>query len=119
MAILLGSLMLIDSPAPFLQISLSAIIGVTAATAAFFIFVVGATIRVHRRQPATGREGLIGLTGVAKTPLKPDGLIFLRGELWNATCEEGVEPGGKVEVTGVTGLTLIVKKLSREPQKTE
>ncbi len=117
-AMLLGSLMLIDSPAPFLQISLSAIIGVTAATAAFFILIVGAAIRAHRRQPTTGREGLIGLTAVAKTPLKPDGQIFLRGELWNATCEEAVELGGKVEITGVNGLTLNVKKLPQEARTT-
>ncbi len=117
-AMLLGSLMLIDSPAPFLQISLSAIIGVTAATAAFFILIIGAAIRAHRRQPTTGREGLIGLTAVAKTPLKPDGQIFVRGELWNATCEEAVEAGGKVEVTGVNGLTLSVKKLPQEARKT-
>ena len=117
-AMLLGSLMLVDSPAPFLQISLSAIIGVTAATAGFFIVIIGAAIRAHRRQPATGREGLIGLTGVVKTPLKPEGQIFLRGELWNATCEEPVEPGEKVEVTGIIGLTLNVKKLPQEATKT-
>lgn len=116
-AMLLGSLMLIDSPAPFMQISLSAIIGVTAATAGFFILVIGAAIRAHRRQPTTGREGLIGLTGVAKTPLKPHGQILLRGELWTATCGEPVEPGEKVEVTGITGLTLHVKKLPQEATK--
>lgn len=110
-AMILGSLMLIDSPAPFLQISLSAILGVTAATTAFFVFAIGAVFRAHRRQPATGREGLVGQAGVARTRLKPDGLIFIRGEIWNATCAEGVEPGEQVQVTAVTGLKLKVKKL--------
>ncbi|MEE8509747.1 MAG: nodulation protein NfeD [candidate division NC10 bacterium] len=113
-ALLLGSLMLIDSPAPFLQISLSAIIGVTMATAGFFFFVIGAAIRAHRRQPVTGHEGLIGQRGVVKTPLKPEGQISLRGELWKATCDETVKPGGQVEVTGISGLTLQVKKLPSE-----
>lgn len=110
-AMILGSLMLIDSPAPFLQISLSAILGVTAATTAFFVFAIGAVFRAHRRQPATGREGLVGQAGVARTRLTPDGLIFIRGEIWNATCDEGVEPGEQVQVTGVTGLKLKVKKI--------
>ncbi|MGH7382390.1 MAG: NfeD family protein [Candidatus Methylomirabilales bacterium] len=110
-AMILGSLMLIDSPAPFLQISLSAILGVTAATTAFFVFAVGAVFRAHRRQPATGREGLIGQAGVARTRLNPDGLIFIRGEIWNATCAEGAEPGEQVQVTAVAGLKLKVKKL--------
>ncbi len=92
-AMLLGSLMLIDSPAPFLQISLSAIIGVTAATTGFFLLVVGAAIRAHRRQPVTGHEGLIGQIGIVKTPLKPEGQIFLRGELWRATSAEPLKPG--------------------------
>jgi membrane-bound serine protease (ClpP class) len=109
-AMILGSLMLIDSPAPFLQISLSAILGVTAATTAFFVFAIGAVFRAHRRQPATGREGLIGQAGVARTRLNPDGLIFIRGEIWNATCPEGAEPGEQVEVTSVAGLKLKVKK---------
>lgn len=117
-AMLLGSVMLIDSPAPFLQISRAAIIGVTAATAAFFFLVVGAAIRAHRRQPVTGREGLIGVTGVAKTPLKPEGQVFLRGEIWKATCEEAVKPGGRVEVTGIDGLTLKVRKLPPEGRET-
>ena len=110
-ALILGSLMLIDSPAPFLQISLSAILGVTAATTAFFVFAIGAVFRAHRRQPATGREGLVGQAGVARTRLNPDGLIFIRGEIWNATCAEGVEPGEQVQVTSVAGLKLKVKKL--------
>ena len=110
-ALILGSLMLIDSPAPFLQISLSAILGVTAATTAFFVFAIGAVFRAHRRQPATGREGLVGQAGVARTRLSPDGLIFIRGEIWNATCAEGVEPGEQVQVTAVAGLKLKVKKL--------
>jgi len=110
-AMILGSLMLIDSPAPFLQISLSAILGVTAATTAFFVFAIGAVFRAHRRQPATGREGLVGQAGVARTRLNPDGLIFIRGEIWNATCAEGAEPGEQVQVTSVAGLKLKVKKL--------
>ncbi len=110
-AMILGSLMLIDSPAPFLQISLSAILGVTAATTAFFVFAIGAVFRAHRRQPATGREGLVGQAGVARTRLNPDGLIFIRGEIWNATCAEGVEPGEQVQVISVAGLKLKVKKL--------
>ena len=116
-AMLLGSLMLIDSPAPFLQISLSAILGVTAATAGFFAVVVGAAVRAARRQPTTGREGLIGQAGVVRTPLKPEGTVFLRGELWKARCDEAVEPGERVEVTGVSGLTLTVRKLPTEVPK--
>lgn len=117
-AMLLGSLMLIDSPAPFLQISLSAIVGVTVATAGFFLLVIGAAIRAHRRQPVTGREGLIGQRGVAKSALIPEGHIFVAGELWNAKCDDAVEPGDLVEVTGVFGLTLHVKKVPQEARKT-
>src|SRR3972149_3812305 len=81
-AMILGSLMLIDSPAPFLQISMSAILGVTAPPPAFFVFAIGAVFRAHRRQPATGREGLVGQAGGGRAPPHPRGVSpFARGAL--------------------------------------
>jgi len=46
------------------------------------------------------------------------GQVFLRGEIWKAMCEEPVKPGGQVEVTGVSGLTLKVRKLPPEAHGT-
>jgi membrane-bound serine protease (ClpP class) len=105
---ILGSMMLINTPVPYMRISLTAILGTAVATAAFFLFVVGAGVRALRSKTTTGMEGLVGEIGVVRTRLAPRGQIFLRGELWNAEGEGEVGVGESVRVTGMDGLTLRV-----------
>ncbi len=109
-SMILGSLMLIKRSAPFMRISLSAILLTTAATSAFFIFIVTMGLKAQRHKTTTGIEGLIGQVGTARTPLRPGGRVFIGGELWAAQCEDGAEPGEKVRVLAVRGLTLVVAK---------
>jgi membrane-bound serine protease (ClpP class) len=109
-AMILGSLMLIKSSEPFMRISLAAILVTTGATAAFFIFIVTMALKTKRQKTTTGMEGLVGQVGTARTPLRPEGRIFVGGELWSARCEEGAEIGDKVRVRAVKGLMLIVGK---------
>jgi membrane-bound serine protease (ClpP class) len=112
-AMVLGSLMLIDAPAPYMRISIWAILGTAAGTAMFFLFVVGAGVKALRRKTTTGMEGLIGNIGVVRTRLAPRGQVFLCGELWNAESEGEVETGASVRVTGMDGLTLRVVEVQR------
>ena len=56
----------------------------------------------------TGREGMIGEVGVARTTLAPRGKVFVHGELWDAVAESPVAARQEVEVTEVAGLTLRV-----------
>jgi membrane-bound serine protease (ClpP class) len=112
-AMILGSMMLINTPAPYMRISLGAIIGTAAATAAFFLFVVGAGVKALRTKTVTGMEGLIGEIGVVRTRLAPRGQVFLRGELWNAEGDGVMEAGESVRITGMDGLTLRVVPVQR------
>jgi len=117
-AMFLGSIMLINSSAPYMKISLSVIISTVGATAAFFLFAVGAGIRAQRRQATTGMEGMVGLVAVATEPLAPEGLVKVAGEIWKArlaptAVEAGMEkvnPNERVKVVGVENLTLLVSK---------
>lgn len=109
-AMILGSMMLIKSPEPFMRISLSAILFTTAATAAFFGFIVTMALRAQRQKTTTGAEGLIGQIGTVRTSLKPEGSVLVGGELWSAQCEDGADPGDKVRVRAVKGLMLFVSK---------
>jgi len=115
-AMILGSIMLIKSSEPFMRISLVAILVTTGATAAFFIFIVTMALRAQRQKTTTGIEGLIDQIGMARTPLRPEGRVFVGGELWSARCEEGAEVGEKVRVQAVKGLMLVV---SNETAATE
>ncbi len=109
----LGSLILFNSSAPYLAIDRRLIAVVVLSVTAFFVFVVGAVARAHRRQVTTGREGLVGKVAVVRAALNPEGLVFLEGERWKARLEEGeAEPGEEVVVTKMDGLRLIVTKRS-------
>jgi membrane-bound serine protease (ClpP class) len=113
-ALILGSLMLVDSPAPFMRVSLSAILSMAAVTTAFFLFVVGFGVRALRGPTTTGAEGLVGTIGTARARLAPEGQVLVRGELWTARCDEPVEPGEPVRVERVEGLRLTVSRLRQE-----
>lgn len=110
-AMTLGSLMLLNTNVPFLQISKSIIIAAVGTTAAFFLFALGAVIKAMKRKPATGKEGLIGEIGTAEGDINStEGKVFIHGEYWNAESSEMIKEGEKVEVLEVERLKLKVKK---------
>ena len=109
-----GSLILF-SHSPGVEVDRGLIAGVTVGVTAFAIFVIGAIIRGQRRRKATGAEGMIGKTAIAKTPIDPTGTVHAEGELWAASSEGGnVAPGEQVIITKVEGLRLWVAKKSKE-----
>jgi membrane-bound serine protease (ClpP class) len=107
----LGSIMLFNTGAPGLQISWSVLIPAVAVISGFFITVALLAVRAHMAKPRTGYGALIGEIAVAKEPLAPDGKVFVHGELWNATSDEIVPEGGRVEVMEVENLWLKVRKI--------
>lgn len=110
-SLLVGSLLLIEAPEPYLRVSLKVIIPAVAVTAGFFLFAAALAIRARRRKVVTGKEGLVGMTGIARTPLAPQGTIFVAGEHWTAVTESGetVPSGTPVEVVAMERLTLTVR----------
>jgi membrane-bound serine protease (ClpP class) len=112
-ALLLGSLMLIESPDPALRVSWYVILPMVATTAAFFLFAVSFALRAQLRQPTTGQEGLIGKRARVVSPIKPEGKVFVHGEYWNAESDDEVEMGETVEIVSVSELTLRVKRVSK------
>ncbi|KAF0221537.1 MAG: hypothetical protein FD174_306 [Geobacteraceae bacterium] len=115
-SMILGSLLLFESPEPYLRVSWSVILATVLATAAFFAFAVTKAVKAHHRQPTTGEEGLVGEGGRAESDLAPEGKIFVRGEYWDAWSDEPIAAGEKIVVTGVEGMRLKVKKAgNREP----
>jgi membrane-bound serine protease (ClpP class) len=113
-SLVIGSLILF-SHSPGVEVNRGLIAGVAVIFAAFAVFVLGAIIRGQRRRKATGAEGMIGTTAIAKTPLDPTGTVHAEGELWAASSEGGkVAPGEQVTITKVEGLRLWVAKKSKE-----
>ncbi len=110
-SLFLGSMMLFRSPVDYMRVSLSVIIPAVLVSAAFFIFAVTRAINARLKRPTTGAEGLVGEVGITSTPIAPEGKVAIHGEFWNATSDQNIEKGEKVQVTGVKNLKLNVKKI--------
>ena len=110
-SLFLGSLMLFQSPAKYMRLSLSVIIPAVLVTSAFFIFAATMAIRARLRKPTTGMEGLIGEVGIVSTPIALEGKVSIHGEFWNVVSDQDIERGDKVQVIDVTNLKLKVKKI--------
>ncbi|MCH9691570.1 MAG: nodulation protein NfeD [Gammaproteobacteria bacterium] len=108
-ALVIGSVMLIDSDVPGMQISrglIGAIAGISGLGFLGLMFAVGHSLRKPRidsTQAMVGRKGLV--LSVEADEIQ----IRINGELWHAECQELLRPGQTVEVVAEQGLLLQVK----------
>lgn len=112
-SLVMGSLMLIDTPEDYLRISLTVILPISLFTAAFFFFLVGSGVRAQRAKVITGIEGMIGAEGSSETDIAREtpGTVFVEGDIWNAVTEGNLIPKDvRVKVVGMKGLTLVVER---------
>ncbi len=109
-AMILGAMMLVDSPLPELRIDLWRLAPVILVFAVFVIALVRLVVNAQRRRAQTGVEGLVGQVGRADTPLEPEGWVIVNGERWRAVADGPVAPGEAVTVQSMEGLLLHVRK---------
>lgn len=107
----IGSLMLFESPAPFMKLSMAIILPSVIATAVFFTIIIGLSYKAQKQKPVTGPEGLKGSIGTAETDITKDGgRVLVHGEIWSAFSDEPIEKGEQIVVEFVSGLKLRVRK---------
>jgi membrane-bound serine protease (ClpP class) len=94
-----------------------ALIALGIVSAISFYFITRKVLAAHRDPHVrTGTEEMVGSTAEARTPVDPDGRVWLGGTIWSARLAAGSGPvraGDKVRVEAVDGLTLEVRP---EPQ---
>jgi len=114
--LVLGSWLLIDGPIPELRLPLVVILPTSLVISAFCVFAVRLAAQAQRSRIGTGVEDLVDRGASVTRGLSPDGVVFLRGEIWAARSEgEPIEEGAHVKVVRVEGLRLIVER-DPEPQ---
>ncbi len=118
-SLLFGSLMLIDSPLPELQVGLRLVLPVTLGMAFVLLFLVRLGVQAQRAAPVTGNTAVIGEVGEVLTTIDAGttGSIRTHGEIWNATASERLVPGDRARVTGITGLVLHVARDAPSPTR--
>lgn len=109
----LGFFLLYENSPAFLRASVAMIISVVLLTTGFFLFGVSAGLRARRRPVATGREGLLGESGlIVVGGDRPQALI--RGEYWRVKSEVPLEEGDTVIVEGFDKDNLVLKVRKEE-----
>jgi membrane-bound serine protease (ClpP class) len=112
----LGSLLLFDPAGAGYQVSLPVALAIAGTITAFLVFAVAKVVQVRRKPAEVGVHSLVGATGVVRR----NGLVSVRGELWQARAADG-EPlvmGDEVAVEAVEGGLVLVVRPARatEPQ---
>jgi len=110
-SLVIGSLLLFQSPAPYYRLAIQVIIAVVIFSVVFFGWIVGMAIRAQKKKVVTGKEGLLLELGLTTTDLDLEGTVMIHGELWNAQSTEGrINKGEKVKVVKIDGMKLKVKR---------
>lgn len=112
-SLILGSLMLFESPVPALKVSFRVMIPAIVTITLFFIAVISLALRAQLRKPTTGFEAMDGKEGRAVTDIHKEGKAEIAGELWNASSMAPIAKGDPVKVRESKGLVLIVEKIER------
>jgi membrane-bound serine protease (ClpP class) len=111
-SLVFGSMILMDSSVPELQLSLRVVLPVVLGFGGIAMFLVRLGVAAQRRPAVTGVASMIGETGQALTAIGPDapGRVATHGEIWEATSAESIPEGTRVRVMRVEGLLLTVRK---------
>jgi membrane-bound serine protease (ClpP class) len=98
---------------PRLSVSPWLLAGTTTLLIGFFSLALTAAWRAQRRTVLMSTQALVGATGIALSNLDPQGVVQVRSETWTAIADvEPVKIGETVEVTGIEGLRLRVRRPS-------
>ena len=113
-AFVIGSVILIDTDIPGYGVSLSLVLGIAAAGAAFLFLVLGMALKAHRRPVVSGREELIGSTGEVLEDCEREGWARVHSETWRIRSSSPLKAGQRVRVAALDGLLLDVVAESKE-----
>lgn len=109
-SLILGSIMLFESPEPALRVSWSVLVPTVAIVSLFFIGVISIAVRAQMRKVLTGGEGMIGAVGETASEVFGRGKVIIRGEYWDACSKASIEKGRPVKVVRVNGLKIEVEE---------
>lgn len=111
-AFVLGSLLLFETPESTVAVNRGIIAGAAFSLGLFSLVVGWLVVRAQRRPALGGAEGMVGEVGRVRRTAADGGpaKVFVHGEWWDAEAEEPLAPGDEVDVVGVHGMRLRVRR---------
>jgi len=112
----LAAIVLWGLPLLGINLHIGVLIGLMAALAAYAITTYRLGSRALKKKPVVGLPGMVGARGKTVSDLAPEGVVRIKGELWESKAEgRRINAGVKVTVVGQEGLKLVVRR--EEPPK--
>lgn len=108
----LGALMLFNTPIPEMRVPLMAVLPLALAIAGVMTFILRFALKAQRQVVATGSEALVQETGTALTDIAPRGKVFVHGEYWDAVARQPIRQGQRVRICKVDRLLLEVEPIA-------
>lgn len=106
-----------------IEVPLPGLILLMVAWSGFAVFTYRMGSHALKRKPVIGLPDMVSTRGRVVRQLAPDGIVRIKGELWEAKSAHGnVDPGEDVIVVGHEGLRVVVSKtgvgVKKEPSET-
>jgi membrane-bound serine protease (ClpP class) len=112
-SLVIGSLMLFQSPDPSLRVSWGVLVPAVAITSLFFVGIIALALKSQLRRKLGGQEGMVGVEGEAVTDIFKEGKVLILGEYWRAVSDQPVPKGSKVRVVRVEQLEVKVELIEK------
>lgn len=107
-SLIIGSIILIDTDVPGFTVSRPLIGALALVSSLGLMGIIGIALKARLRPVVSGREQLIGASGIALTDVYHEGEVFVHSERWSAISNSPLSKGQTIMVTDIDGLTLIV-----------
>jgi membrane-bound serine protease (ClpP class) len=107
-AMVIGSIILIDTDVPGFVVSRPLIGAIALASSFGLMAIIGIAMKARQRPVVSGREELVGAVGTALLDFEHQGSVFVHSERWSAITRAPLLEGQAIVVTAIDGLTLKV-----------
>jgi membrane-bound serine protease (ClpP class) len=113
-AVVIGSIILMDSDVPGMGINTGIIAAMGVGSALLFAGIVYLAARALRRPQVAGREALVGHRAESISDFSDgQGRVHLEGEDWTAVSDQPIRRGQTVEIESIDGLILKVRPVEQ------
>ena len=115
LALLIGSIFLFRQPngLPAIDPALAVVVSITSGSIMWYIG--RKVIEASEQRPTIDPNQMIGMVGVTRTPVNPEGSVYVDGQLWTAHSDTPIPVGSKVRITSRAGLVLEVETIKNQP----
>ena len=112
----LAAVVLWGLPLLGIHLPLGVLIALMAALVAYAVITYRLGSRALKKKPVVGLTDMVGSKGRVVSRLAPEGLVRIKGELWESkSAGRRINTGEEVTVVGQEGLRLIVRR--EKPKK--